>query len=118
MADDTEDTETKQRPAHLFKPGQSGNPNGRPKGARSKLTEDFIKALAEDFANGGVQAIATMREEKPTEYCKVVASLLPKHVEVKDLTLDELERDELATLLDAVRAARAVREAASEGALH
>lgn len=118
MADEPEDTEEKQTREHLYKPGQSGNPNGRPKGARNKLGEDFIKALADDFSKHGVTAIREMRKEKPNEYVKVVASLLPKHVEVKDVTLDEFDRDELATLLDAVRAARAVREATGEGALH
>ena len=33
----TEKTEGKQK-GHLFKPGQSGNPDGRPKGARNKAT--------------------------------------------------------------------------------
>lgn len=114
----SEKTGAKQAPPTAFKPGQSGNPAGRPKGARNKLGEDFIQALAEDFKDHGVAAIKAMREDKPNEYVKVVASLLPKHVEVKDVSLDELERDELASLLDAVRAARAIREATGDGALH
>ena len=32
-----------------FKPGQSGNPAGRPKGARSRLQENFLAALAEKW---------------------------------------------------------------------
>jgi hypothetical protein len=96
---------------------QPGNP-GRPKGARNKLGEDFLKALADDFETNGVAAIATVREERPHEYLKVVASLLPKHVEIKDATLDELGRDELVALIDAVRAARLIGSPASEGARH
>ena len=29
-----------------FKPGQSGNPAGRPKGSKHKLSEEFFKAHA------------------------------------------------------------------------
>lgn len=118
MSDEPADTNGPKVRGKPFQPGQVANPLGRPKGSRNKLGEDFIKALAEDFQEHGVAAIATVREERPHEYVKVVASLLPKHVEVKDVSLDELGRDELATLLDAVRAARIVRESAGEGVRH
>lgn len=68
---------------HQFKPG---NP-GRPKGSRNKLGEDFIKAMQEDFHEHGVAAIETVRTERPHEYLKVIASLLPKDVNLShDMT--------------------------------
>lgn len=67
-----------------FKPGQSGNPAGRPKGARSKLTEDFLKALADDFSEHGLIAIKTVREEKPDQYLRVISSVIPKEVTGED----------------------------------
>lgn len=65
-----------------FKPGQSGNPAGRPKGARHKLGETFIEALLADFKAHGIQSIIDMRDEKPGDYVKVVASLLPKEIDL------------------------------------
>ena len=48
-----------------FKPGQSGNPKGRPKGARNRLGTQFLEALEADFNRFGPQAIILMRERKP-----------------------------------------------------
>ena len=66
----------------MWKPGESGNPDGRPKGSRNKLGEDFIRALCEDFEEHGAAVIATVRESRPHDYLKIVASLLRKQIEV------------------------------------
>lgn len=87
-------------PAHLrddlkFKPGQSGNPNGRPKGSRNALGEAFLEAMHEDFQAHGVEAIIKVREEKPDQYLKVIASILPKDLNVNINNMDTLSDDEL-----------------------
>ena len=66
-----------------FIAGNSGN-GGRPKGARAKLGEAFIKALFEDFNENGVDAIQQVRDEKPDQYLKVIASLMPKEITGED----------------------------------
>lgn len=71
-----------------FQPGQSGNPAGRPLGARNKLSEDFVQALQEDFNAHGKEAIVATRTEKPDQYLKVIASLLPRDI---NLTVNEFE---------------------------
>lgn len=81
-ADRAERATDKTVPKQLtpFKPGQSGNPAGRPKGARSKLGEAFLEALCDDFNENGIAAIQTVRAEKPDQYLKVIASILPKEI--------------------------------------
>jgi hypothetical protein len=77
-----------------FLPGNIGG--GRPKGARNKLGEAFIQALHDDFEEYGIAAVKAVREEKPDQYLKVIASLLPKDVNL-NLTdnLGELSDDEV-----------------------
>ena len=77
-----------------FKPGQSGNPLGKPKGARNKLGEAFIEALHDDFNEHGVEAIQTMRSTDPSSYVRVIAGLLPKEFKIEttsDLTDEQLD---------------------------
>ncbi len=91
----TESTKVQERPAHLWGPGQSGNPAGRPKGSRNKLSEDFVAALYDDFREHGSAAIAACRAEKPDVYVRVIAGILPKDVQLKVQSLDELTDDQL-----------------------
>ena len=78
----TDNTEKKLRNLRPFKPGQSGNLKGRPKGARNRLGTQFLEALEADFNKFGSQAIALVREKKPETYMRVVADLLPKEANI------------------------------------
>lgn len=76
---------------HQFKPG---NP-GRPKGARNKLGEVFLEAMHEDFQKHGVDVIQRVRDTKPEQYLKVVASILPKDLNVNINNLENLTDEQL-----------------------
>ena len=78
-----------------FLPGNNGGP-GRPRGARNKLGEAFLENMLADWERHGVAAITEVREAKPDQYLKVVASILPKELNVKVGELDELTDDQLA----------------------
>ncbi|MDQ0450043.1 DUF5681 domain-containing protein [Methylobacterium aerolatum] len=112
----TETAAPEQRPPHLFKPGQSGNPAGRPKGSRNKLGEAFLTALSQDFDEHGVKAIEAARSEDPVAYVKVVASLLPKELKIERSAVEEMSDDELARLIDLVRTEVSAAGEAGEGA--
>lgn len=77
----------KQRPAHWFKPGQSGNPHGRVKGSRSKLSENFLGDLHDTWEKHGKQALEDVAVNDPSTLIKTIASLLPRDVQL-DLTGD------------------------------
>ncbi len=85
VAPASENTDSEQKP-YLFKPGKSGNPAGRPKGARSKLGSAFLEAMLADFDAHGKDVIEAVRVEKPDQYLKVVASILPKEIALDDET--------------------------------
>ncbi len=67
-------------PDTRFKPGQSGNPKGRPKGARSRLSEAFLQELAEHWEQNGRDVLDQVRNNDPSTYLRVIASLIPKGI--------------------------------------
>lgn len=91
MADEPENTGASRDTR--FKPGQSGNPAGKPKGSRNKLGEAFIEALHDSFIQHGAATIERVRQEDPTAYVKVCAGLLPKELKIE--RVDELNDEQL-----------------------
>jgi hypothetical protein len=79
----TDNTNAQQRP-WLFKPGQSGNPAGRPRGSRNKLGEDFLADAYQQWQQHGSTALETMAKEEPAKFCQMVAGLLPKESVLQD----------------------------------
>jgi hypothetical protein len=95
-----EDTPQKQ-PGQPWKPGQSGNPAGRPKGSRNKFSEEFINDFYADWLAGGADAIRRTREERPSDYLKVAVAILPKQVKVEhgfETMTDEQIRERIAAI--------------------
>ena len=69
----------------------------------ASLDEAFVKALEADFIAHGAKAIAALRDDKPTEYVKIVAALRAKDAggaadPLREMTDVELDRhiEELA----------------------
>lgn len=93
-----------------WKPGQSGNPKGRPRGAKQKLSEEFVSALAQDWEQHGVEAIARVRKERPDQYLRVIASLVPRDIVLTSDPFDGMSDEDLeraiALLVEELRAER------------
>jgi hypothetical protein len=87
----------------------SGNPAGRLRGSRNKLSEEVICALLRDFRQHGQKAVARVRQTQPAAYLKILALLVPREHKVqhsnpiKDLTDEQLEAmiEYIETLLEA-----------------
>src|SRR5262245_10837176 len=94
----TDNTNAQQKP-WLFKPGQSGNPAGRPKGSRNKLAENFLSDAYQQWEQHGSKALETMATSEPAKFCQMVASLLPREMHIKDAALEDMSTDEIRDAL-------------------
>ncbi len=117
-----------------WQPGQSGNPAGRPLGARNKIAEQIIATLADDW-NGedvpgvpnGPAAVKRLRQDDPSRYVAAAFGLLPRdvlvHVQQEEPSTwahlpPDLKRQlaEIVLLFDAVSPTRVIEWMKSEAA--
>ena len=68
------------------------------------MSHAFLTALAEDFEQHGVEALKIARVEKPVEYIRIVAGLMPKEFEIMDSRLADLSEEELDVFITKLRA--------------
>jgi hypothetical protein len=83
----------------LFNKGQPKT-GGRARGVKNRLSHAFLTALVEDFEKHGIEAIKICRVEKPNEYLRVIAHLMPKELEIAIGPLQEISDQELETLIE------------------
>ncbi len=85
-----------------FQKGHKGGP-GRTKGARNRIAYKLIEALEKDFQEHGEEAVKIARIERPVEYLKIIASVIPKEFEIVDSRLNELSDEELDVFIAKLR---------------
>jgi hypothetical protein len=61
----------------LFEPGREKT-GGRRKGARNRISTALLEALAADLEQFGEEAIKITRIERPSDYLKICAALIPQ----------------------------------------
>jgi hypothetical protein len=81
----------------------AGGSTGRKKGARNRLHADFVVSLQEHFHEFGKAAIDIVFKERPNEYLKIIASVLPKEFILDDGRLETMGDEELEQYLAEIR---------------
>ena len=65
-----------------FAPGVSGNPAGRPKGARNVLSKSVLGTYAKEAANGDFERVMTeLKRDNPAVYAKLLNDAAMKEAE-------------------------------------
>jgi hypothetical protein len=99
-----------------FAKGSSGNLGGNAQRTRHIFNKAFLEALANDFREGGPQAIAKVRKHQPAAYMKICALLVPRELKlehsagIKGMSDEQIEQaiEAIETML-AARAGEAAK---------
>jgi hypothetical protein len=85
------DTATVERDERTgrFLAGNSGN-GGRKPGSRNRLGEQFVADLRTAWDQHGATALRECAQQDPTGFCRIVAGLLPKTIDL-NLAIDPVE---------------------------
>lgn len=106
-------TEKKRTPSNGWKPGQSGNPKGKPHGARNKATQ-MVMALMEDGAKEVTQAVVDAAKAGDLSAARLVLERLAPPMRERPITIT---LPEIQTAEGISAAQQAILEAVGEGEL-
>ena len=106
------DPEQLKRERTQFQKGHPAHPKaGRPKGSRATLSELFLADVQMHWLVNGKSVIDRVAESDPSTYLRVVASILPKELNVTVSVLDTMSDDDLLVLLQGLRERRRQQQA-------
>ena len=69
-------------------PGESGNPAGRPRGSKNKLAQSFFTDVLQVWEERGLEAVREMAAMDPASFNRMVASTMPKEIDVDQISSD------------------------------
>jgi len=95
-----------------------GNLGGNAQRTRHIFNKAFLEALANDFREGGPQAIAKVRKYQPAAYMKICALLVPRDMKVEHSGgVKAMSDEEIEAAIEAIKAYLAQREAGANAKL-
>jgi hypothetical protein len=63
----------------------------------------MVASLYADWCEHGVAAIEKVRQERPADYLKIIASIIPKEVHVGERSFEDVGDEELFATIDMLR---------------
>lgn len=85
-----------------FEPGQSGNPAGRPRGAKNKTSEEMRRTLRE-FIEVNIEDLQTQFDQLDPEKKFRVLDALMKYVLPPPVSVDRLTPEQLEEILEQLK---------------
>jgi hypothetical protein len=93
----------------MWLPGESGNANGRPIGARGRFSQRFVADLSDAWEEHGATALARTAQEYPDRFVGICSHLIPKDVSVSltaTVLPSGLDHDDWSAIVGVARAVK------------